>query len=194
MDNIFNKILDEDNIVEYKIIKRKNTKIIIKLKSGTGLFKVYPKKSNLNKSKLKIYRKCLEMLKVNVVIISNNKIKIRKLNRLLYSALCYIQKKKIYTEKSNKNNKPISKLSFFIKEMIVVFSFVGLILIIFIADYSTIKNKINRENQVKLNEIEGLFKINNCESKGHLQALKVTCQDWKNSIELLKNVIKLFNI
>jgi len=193
MDNKYfdyvSKILDEDER-EIIILENKNSRVILKMKNGTGLFKIYPKMSYLNVKKFKIYKKCLEILKVNVVIISHKKMKFKKLNRILYCALCYIQNKK-----KVKSPKQIKKKSYFYlfiyKEIIIVFL---LLLMIFIADYSTIKNKINKENQIKLNEIENLFKLNNCESKGHLQALKATCQEWRHTIELLKNVLYFYYI
>ncbi len=60
-------------------------------------------------------------------------------------------------------------------------------------DFSTIKLKINKENLIKINEMESNYKINNCESRGHLQALKSNCMEWKRTIELYKQVKLYYN-
>ncbi len=44
---------------------------------------------------------------------------------------------------------------------------------------------------VKIKEWEINYSDNSCEVKGHLPALKAVCQDWKNNIELNKQVNKI---
>jgi hypothetical protein len=58
----------------------------------------------------------------------------------------------------------------------------------FISDYSTIKAKINKETVMKINELENAYMLNNCEVKGHLQALKHICSEMKDHIKVLKKV------
>ncbi len=48
--------------------------------------------------------------------------------------------------------------------------------------------KINKESIQKVSDLENQYKINNCEFKGHLQALKVKCMELEHNINLNKQV------
>ena len=67
-----------------------------------------------------------------------------------------------------------------------------IIIFVFLTDYNTIKTKIYKENSITISELENEYKMNNCESKGHLNALKVKCSHLKNHLNLHK--IVLFSI
>jgi hypothetical protein len=58
----------------------------------------------------------------------------------------------------------------------------------FYQDYNKTKYKILIENFTKINELRHLYEINNCETKGHLNALRSICMDYKFNISLLEKV------
>ncbi len=57
-------------------------------------------------------------------------------------------------------------------------------------DFDVIKDKIQRDNQTRLNEAEFNYRINNCQEKGNLPALKEFCEKRKHEMLTLKKVIR----
>jgi len=55
-------------------------------------------------------------------------------------------------------------------------------------DFNIIKLKVEKENSLKLNSLKLEYQLNNCETKGHLQALKSICTKLNSEIELQKKV------
>jgi hypothetical protein len=60
--------------------------------------------------------------------------------------------------------------------------------LMFYQDYNKIKSKILSENLTKINELSNSYEINNCETKGHLNALRSACMELKFNMSLLEKV------
>lgn len=59
---------------------------------------------------------------------------------------------------------------------------------IFIRDFPIIEQKINRHNERKVKELESEFRLNRCDTKGHLGALRSKCESILTDISVTKQV------
>lgn len=99
-------VIQKHNIDEFVKIKiNENTRVVAKTRNGCGKLKLYfPKNRKFyqgnmifkKKSKFKIYKSFMSLLKIDVFIFSNKRINFRELNNILFKVLKLLNNCSLY--------------------------------------------------------------------------------------------------
>jgi hypothetical protein len=101
MEYMSKVFFDIDDDFEFKIFRWKNVRCYLRVRNGTGRFRIYEKITNLQENKIKkfcyknmkfkVYKKFLQAMKIDITIFSSKKLSFRKCDKILIKIISYLQ-------------------------------------------------------------------------------------------------------
>ncbi len=100
---------------DFKILRGKNLKCILKVRNGNGSFGVFIRENGYvknrlkfsQKEKFKVFKKFMQIMKIDLAIISKKKLSNKEINIILLRILSVVQNKNLHLQpKIKKRNYP----------------------------------------------------------------------------------------
>lgn len=177
------------------IVKKGTGNLLVMKKFNGNRYKKYDNNTYSYRNIIKTYRILFELLKIDVVVrghlnLNRNKIiyVIRKILKRIKNRNILIKRETYEINDTTLEQKLVKKRFSCDKFFFILFFALCALFIAFYYDYHIIREKINNESISHYKEIEREFYSNRCDTKGHLPALKATCEKFKINMDIQKKV------
>lgn len=123
MDFLKTVIIEIDDEFELKIFRFKDAICYLRIRNGSGKFRIYErtenpkenkiKKISKNNLKYKVYKKFMQSMKIDITILNRKKISIKNSDKILIKIISYINKRNQITKTVVNGNENRKRLSYY---------------------------------------------------------------------------------